>query len=559
MRSIKRSLFQNVMRNFGAKNIKFGSDARVLMLQGVDKVADAVETTLGPKGRNVVIEQSFGAPKITKDGVTVAQSIDLEEKFQNLGAQLIKQVAEKANSVAGDGTTTATLLTRAIFKEGCKAVAAGMNPMDLRRGINLAVEAVVAELKRMSRPIKDNHTIASVATISANNEKAIGSLIASLFEKVGSTGAITVEEGKTLHHEIEVVEGLKFDRGFMSPYFITNNKSNVCELDNPVILVANCKITSIQSIVKFLENPYQTGRNVLIICEDIDSEPLSALILNKLKGTLRICCVKAPSFGNSRTHQLDDIAVLTGAEMINPEIGMTFETTDVSIFGSAKKVIVDKDNTIIIGGAGQPKAIHERVETIKAEMATSTSEYDKDKLNERAAKLSGGVGIIKVGGATEVEVKEVKDRLNDAIQATRCAIEEGIVIGGGCALLYASRVLKNIKLDNFDQQHGVEIIIKALEAPCKRIAANAGIEGAVIVEKLLSLNDVSMGYDAYADRIVNMEDAGIIDPTKVVRTALVDAASVASLMITSEAAITDIPQAKGPAMPQMPQGMDGMY
>ena len=559
MRAIKRSIFQNVMRNFGAKNIKFGSDARVLMLQGVDKVADAVETTLGPKGRNVVIEQSFGAPKITKDGVTVAQSIDLEDKFQNLGAQLIKQVAEKANSTAGDGTTTATLLTRAIFKEGCKAVAAGMNPMDLRRGINLAVDMVVEELKRMSQPISDNQTIESVATISANNEKSIGSLIGSLFQKVGSSGAITVEEGKTLHHEIEVVEGLKFDRGFMSPYFITNNKNNTCELDNPVILVANCKVSSVQSIVKFLETPYQTGRPVLLICEDIDSEPLSALILNKLKGTLRICCVKAPSFGNSRTHQLDDIAVLTGAEMINPEIGMSFETCDTTVFGSAKKVIIDKDNTILIGGSGEAKNIGERIEQIKAEIALATSDYDKDKLNERCAKLSGGVGIIKVGGATEVEVKEVKDRLNDAIQATRCAIEEGIVIGGGCALLYASRALRKLKLDNFDQQHGVEIIIKALEAPCKRIAANAGVEGAVIVEKLLALNDTSMGYDAYNDKIVNMEQAGIIDPTKVVRTALVDAASVASLMITSEAAITDIPKQSGPAMPQMPQGMEGMY
>ena len=558
MKMIKRSLFNTIQKQFGAKNIKFGTDARVLMLQGVEKVADAVETTLGPKGRNVVIESSFGAPKITKDGVTVASSIDLEDKFQNLGAQLIKQVAEKANSVAGDGTTTATLLTRAIFKEGCKAVAAGMNPMDLRRGINIAVDMVVSELKKMSKTITGSNQIKHVATISANNDAEIGALIASLFEKVGASGAITVEEGKTLTHEIEVVEGLKFDRGYMSPYFITNTKNNTCELENPMILIANAKVSSLQAIYKFLESSATQGKPLLIITEDVDSEPLSALILNKLKGHLRVCCVKAPSFGNNRTQQLSDIAVLTGGEMINPEIGMTFETCDFAILGSAKKVIIDKDNTIIIGGAGSEENIKERIAQIQAEIASVGSEYDKDKLNERCAKLSGGVGVIKVGGATEVEVKEVKDRLHDAIQATRCALEEGIVIGGGCALLYASKALRHIKLENFDQQHGVEIIIRALEAPTKRIALNAGVEGAVIVERLLALNDTKMGYDAYNDKIVEMELSGIIDPTKVVRTALVDAASIASLMITSEAAICDIPK-QTPQMPQMPQGMEGMY
>lgn len=557
MKMLKRNLFKTVMKQFGAKDIKFGTDARVRILSGVEKLADAVETTLGPKGRNVVIEQPYGAPKITKDGVTVAQSIDFEDKFENIGAQLIKQVAEKANTVAGDGTTTATLLTRAIFKEGCKAVAAGMNPMDLRRGINLAVDAVVAELKKMSKIITGKTQIHNVATISANNEAEIGQLIADLFEKVGSTGAITVEEGKTLTHEIEVVEGLKFDRGFMSPYFITNTKNNTCEMENPLILIANCKVSTIQSIYKYLEQAATQGRSLLIITEDVDSEPLAALILNRLKGNLRVCCVKAPSFGNNRTHQLSDISVLTGGEMINPEIGMSFETCDATILGSAKKVIIDKDNTIIIDGAGDAEAIAQRVEQIKTEASAQTSDYDKDKLVERSAKLSGGVGVIKVGGATEVEVKEVKDRLNDAIQATRCALEEGIVIGGGCALLYASKVLRHIKLENFDQQHGVEIIIKALEAPCKRIATNAGVEGAVIVERLLALNDTKMGYDAYSDKIVDMENAGIIDPTKVVRTALVDAASIASLMITTEAAICDVPK-KGSSSPQMPGGMGGM-
>jgi chaperonin GroEL len=552
----KKILFNAVMRKFGAKNIKFGTDARIKILAGVEKLADAVETTLGPKGRNVVIEQSFGAPKITKDGVTVAQSIDFEDKFENLGAQLIKQVAEKANSIAGDGTTTATLLTRAIFKEGCKAVAAGMNPMDLRRGINLAVETVIEELKKMSKIINGATQIKHVATISANNDSNIGALIASLFEKVGATGAITVEEGKTLNHEIEIVEGLKFDRGYQSPYFVTNTKNSTCEMENPLILIANAKVSSLQSIYKYLELAATQGKPLLIVSEDVDSEPLAALILNKLKGHLRICCVKAPSFGNNRTQQLSDIAILTGGEMINPEIGMTFETCDMTILGSAKKVIIDKDNTIIIGGAGTEEAIAKRIDQIKAEADNSTSEYDREKFVERSAKLSGGVGVIKVGGATEVEVKEVKDRLNDAIQATRCALEEGVVIGGGCALLYASRALHSIKMENFDQQHGIEIVIKALEAPCKRIASNAGVEGAVIVERLLALNNPKMGYDAYSDKIVDMEAAGIIDPTKVVRTALVDAASISSLMITTEAAICDAPKKSEPA--QMPGGMGGM-
>jgi chaperonin GroEL len=559
MRSIKRDLLRSVQRSFGAKDIKFSTDARVKILAGVEKLADAVETTLGPKGRNVVIESPFGAPKITKDGVTVAQSIDFEDKFENLGAQLIKQVAEKANTVAGDGTTTATLLTRAIFKEGCKAVAAGMNPMDLRRGINLAVETVVGQLKLMSKHITSPQQVKHVATISANNEADIGGLIASLFEKVGINGAITVEEGKTLNHEIQVVEGLKFDRGYMSPYFVNNNKTATCEMDNPLILITSSKVSTLQSIYKYLEIAASQNKPLLIISEDVESEPLAALILNKLKGLIRVCTVKAPSFGNTRNSQLSDIAVLTGGEFVNPEIGMTFESCDVDVLGTAKKVIIDKDNTIIIGGAGTQDEIHKRIDQIRAESSAATSDYDKEKLSERAARLQGGVGVIKVGGATEVEVKEVKDRLHDAIHATRCALEEGYVIGGGCALLYASQALKNIKLANFDQQHGVEIVLRSLQAPTKRIASNAGVEGAVIVERLLEQNDFAMGYDAYNGRITNLEEAGVIDPTKVVRTALVDAASIASLMITTEAAVCEIPKKGGDAsaMPGM-GGMGGM-
>lgn len=563
MNKLSKTLFKMVKRSFSAKDIQFGSDARARILLGAEKLADAVETTLGPKGRNVVIEQSFGAPKITKDGVTVASAIEFEDKFENLGAQLLKQVAEKANTTAGDGTTTATLLTRAIFKEGCKAVAAGMNPMDLRRGINQAVEVVVAELKRMSKSINDKSQVANVATISANGDKEIGGLIASLFERVGPTGAITVEEGKTLHHEIEFVEGLKFDRGYMSPYFATNPKNNTCELDNPLILLANTKVSSVQSIYKYLEFAVAQNKPLLIVAEDVDSEPLATLILNKLKGALRVCCVKAPAFGNNRKNQMTDIAILTGGELIDTEIGMSLESGDTSILGSAKKVIINKDDTIIIDGAGDHDAISKRVEQIRQEVDGTSSEYDREKLNERQAKLSGGVGVIKVGGATEVEVKEIKDRLHDAIQATRCALDEGIVVGGGCALLYASQALKNLKLENFDQQHGVEIMIRALQAPCKKIALNAGIEGAVIIERLLELKDPSKGYDAYNGKIVAMEAAGIIDPTKVVRTALVDAASIASLMITTEAAIVDLPKKDAPAMPPgmggMGGGMGGMY
>ena len=550
------TLTRKLVRQFSAKELKFGMDARAQILEGCEMLADAVETTLGPKGRNVVIEQNFGSPKITKDGVTVASSIEFENKFHNLGAQLVKQVAEKTNSLAGDGTTTATVLARAIFKEGCKSVAAGLNPMDLRRGINHAVDLVVSELKSMSKKVEGKQQIANVATISTNNDTELGGLIADLFHKVGESGAITVEEGKTMSHEIEIVEGLKIERGYTSPYFANVTKNNTCELENPLVLLANCKITSMQSIYKYLQNAVESNRPIMIIAEDFESEVLASMILNKLKGHLKIVAIKAPAFGDNRKNQMNDIATLTGGTLIDPEIGMSFETSEADVLGSMKKVIVTKDDTIIIGGQGDQEAIQRRIENIGLQQANVGSEYDKEKLQERAARMTGGVGVIKVGGATEVEVKEIKDRINDAIQATRCALDEGIVIGGGCALLYASQVLKNVKLDSFDQQHGVEIIYKALQAPCKTIAKNAGVEGAVIVGELLKGNDTKMGYDAYNDKMVDMESAGIIDPTKVVRTALVDAASIASLMITTEAAIVDLPQASG-AMPGM-GGMGGM-
>jgi len=548
--------FQTSIRAFGAKDIKFGSEARALMMDGCDRITDAVQVTLGPKGRNVIIDQTFGSPKITKDGVTVAQSISFSEKFENMGAQLVKSVAEKANNQAGDGTTTASILTRAIFREGCKSVAAGMNPMDLRRGINHAVDHVVKNLKESSKVVNGKDQIANVATISANNDAELGNLIAELFEKVGNTGAITVEEGKTLHHEIEFVEGMKFDRGYQSPYFATNTKNQVCELENPMILLANHKVNNLQAILKHLEFSMQQNRPLLIISEEVESEPLTALILNRLKGNLRICCVKSPAFGDNRKNQMQDIAILTNAQVIDNDVGLTFENAETDVLGGAKRVIVTKDDCTIIDGAGDKELIHKRVDTINGNRDASTSDYDREKLSERSAKLSGGVGVIKVGGATEVEVKEVKDRIDDALQATRCAIDEGIVVGGGCALLYAAQSLKDLKGANFDQSVGIDIVRKALETPAKTIVNNAGVEGSVIIGKLLELNDLAMGYDAYNDKIVNMTEAGIIDPTKVVRTALIDAASVASLMITTEAAIVDLPEEKGAANPMA--GMGGM-
>ena len=538
------NLTRTLNRHFGAKQIKFSTDARAQILEGCNRIADAVEVTLGPKGRNVIIEQSWGSPKITKDGVTVASSIVFEDKFHNIGAQLTKQVAEKTNSLAGDGTTTATVLTRAIFREGCKSVAAGLNPMDLRRGINKAVDLVVQELKSMSKNVEGQQQIAHVATISANNDPQIGGLIADLFNRVGESGAITVEDGKTMTHQTEVVEGLKIERGYTSPYFANVTKNNTCELENPLILLANCKINSMTAIYKYLQNAVESNRPIVIIAEDFESEVLASMILNKLKGHVKICAIKAPAFGDNRKNQMNDIATLTGGTLIDLEIGMSLETSEVDVLGTTKKIIISKDNTIIIGGGGDAEDIKLRIENIHLQKANATSEYDKDKLQERIAKMTGGVGVIKVGGATEVEVKEIKDRIDDAIQATRCALDEGIVIGGGCALLYASQVLKDLKLDNFDQQHGVQIIYKALQVPCMTIARNAGVEGAVIVGEILKGSDKRIGYDAYSGQMVDMEAKGIIDPTKVVRIALIDAASVASLMITTEAAIVDLPLKK---------------
>jgi len=528
------------------------------MLEGCDKLADAVQVTLGPKGRNVVIDQSFGSPKITKDGVTVAQSINFAEKFENMGAQLVKNVAEKTNSVAGDGTTTATILARAMFREGCKAVAAGMNPMDLRRGMNLASEHVIAELRNMSVEVQTKEDITNVATISANNDVEIGNMIGELFDKVGRSGAISVEEGKTLHHEIEFVEGLKFDRGFQSPYFANNTKSNNCEFENPFILLTNHKVSDLQSIMKFLEFALSQNRPLVIIAEDVESEPLTTLILNRIKNNIKVACVKAPAFGDNRKNQMQDIAILCNAQVIDNDIGLTYDNAETDILGSCKKMIITKDDTTIIDGIAHKDVINERVAQINNQKESTSSDYDKEKLEERAAKLSGGVGVIKIGGATEVEVKEIKDRVDDAMQATKCAIDEGIVVGGGCALLYASQSLKELraKCTNLDQQQGIDIVLRALQSPCKIIAQNAGEEGSVIVGKLLENMDVNMGFDAYNNKFVNMKEAGIIDPTKVVRTCLIDAASIASLMITTEAAIVDSADDKAGGNPMA--GMGGM-
>jgi len=547
---------------FAAKELAFSVECRNKMLQGCEKLADAVQVTLGPKGRNVVIEQTFGAPKITKDGVTVAKAIEFADKLENIGASLVKSVASKTNDEAGDGTTTATVLARAIFKEGCKSVAAGMNPMDLRRGITLAVEHVVAELKKRSHQVKTKQQIANVATISANGDRNVGELIANLMERVGEHGTITVQDGKTLQHEIEFVEGMKFDRGYISPYFATDNKSMKADLERPYILISEKKISNIQSILHFLEHAMKENRPLIIIAEDVESEALATLVLNKLRGGLKVVAVKAPAFGDNRKAILNDIAILTGGQVISEDIGLTLEKSDASVLGVCKNVIVTKDDTIIMDGAGEKTAIEERVDQIKQALALTTSEYDKEKLQERLAKLKGGVGIIKVGGASEVEVGEIKDRIQDALCATRAAVEEGIVIGGGCALLYASKTLDSVKGENFDQNIGISIVKRACQIPCKAIAENAGKEGAIIVGKLLENSDETLGYNAAIDKFENLFDAGVVDPAKVVRRALVDSSSVASLMVTTECMIVDAkedkPAAPGRGAPGM-GGMEGMY
>ncbi|KAK2457336.1 chaperonin CPN60-2, mitochondrial [Trifolium repens] len=547
-------------RNYAAKEIRFGVEARALMLKGVEDLADAVKVTMGPKGRNVVIEQSYGAPKVTKDGVTVAKSIEFKDKVKNIGASLVKQVANATNDVAGDGTTCATILTRAIFAEGCKSVAAGMNAMDLRRGINMAVDAVVTSLKSRARMISTSEEIAQVGTISANGEREIGELIAKAMEKVGKEGVITIADGKTLHNELEVVEGMKLDRGYISPYFITNQKNQKCELEDPLIIIHEKKISSINAIVKVLELALKKQRPLLIVAEDVESDALATLILNKLRAGIKVCAIKAPGFGENRKSGLQDLAVLTGGQLITEDLGHNLEKVDLEMFGSCKKITISKDDTVILDGAGDKKSIEERCEQIRSAVENSTSDYDKEKLQERLAKLSGGVAVLKIGGASEAEVGEKKDRVTDALNATKAAVEEGIVPGGGVALLYASNELSKLPTANFDQKIGVQIIQNALKTPVHTIASNAGVEGAVVVGKLLEQDNPDLGYDAAKGEYVDMVKAGIIDPLKVIRTALVDAASVSSLMTTTEAIVSDLPSddKDGSAMPGGMGGMGGM-
>jgi chaperonin GroEL len=539
-----------------AKDVRFSSDARDRILRGVEILNNAVKVTLGPKGRNVVIEKSFGAPRITKDGVTVAKEIELADKFENLGAQLVREVASKTNDLAGDGTTTATVLAASIAREGSKAVAAGLNPMDLKRGIDLAVEAVVADLKSRSKKVTSNAEIAQVGTISANGDRFIGEEIAKAMEKVGNQGVITVEEAKSLETETDIVEGMQFDRGYLSPYFITNPEKMIAELDDPYILIHEKKLSSLQSLLPILEAVVQTGKPLLIIAEDVEGEALATLVVNKLRGGLKIAAVKAPGFGDRRKAMLEDIAILTSGQMIAEDLGIKLENVTLAMLGRAKRVRIEKENTTIIDGAGDKKDIDARIGQIKAQIEETTSDYDREKLQERLAKLAGGVAVIRVGGATEVEVKEKKDRVDDALNATRAAVEEGVSPGGGVALLRAIKALDGVKVGNPDQKTGVDIVRKAIQAPARQIVENAGGDGAVVVGKLLESNDYGYGYDAQNGQYGDLTKLGIIDPTKVVRTALQDAASIAGLIVTTEATITEQPKKEAPAMPG--GGMGGM-
>ncbi|KAL6208902.1 hypothetical protein ACLB2K_019845 [Fragaria x ananassa] len=545
-------------RNYAAKDIKFGVEARSLMLKGVEELADAVKVTMGPKGRNVVLEQSYGAPKVTKDGVTVAKSIEFKDKVKNIGASLVKQVANATNDAAGDGTTCATVLTRAIFTEGCKSVAAGMNAMDLRRGITMAVDCVVTNLKSRARMISTSEEIAQVGTISANGDREIGELIAKAMEKVGKEGVITISDGKTLDNELEVVEGMKLDRGYISPYFITNQKNQKCELEDALVLIYEKKISNLNAVVKILELALKKQRPLLIVAEDFESEALATLILNKLRAGIKVCAIKAPGFGENRKANLQDISVLTGGEVITEELGLNLEKVTPEMLGTCKRITVSKDDTVILDGAGDKKAIEERCEQLRSSIELSTSDYDKEKLQERLAKLSGGVAVLKIGGASEAEVGEKKDRVTDALNATKAAVEEGIVPGGGAALLYASKELDKLQTANFDQKIGVQIIQNALQMPVYTIASNAGVEGAVVVGKLLEQENPDLGYDAAKGEYVDMIKAGIIDPLKVIRTALVDAASVSSLMTTTEAVVVSLPEKEAPAVGAGMGGMGGM-
>ncbi len=543
-----------------AKDVKFGRDAREGILKGVDTLANAVKVTLGPKGRNVVIDKSFGSPRITKDGVTVAKEIELTDKFENMGAQMLKEVASKTNDLAGDGTTTATVLGQAIIREGMTAVAAGMNPMDLKRGIDTAVAKVVDNLKGRSKDVTGSSEVAQVGIISANGDKEVGEKIAEAMEKVGKEGVITVEEAKGLEFELDVVEGMQFDRGYLSPYFITNPDKMTVELENPYILIHEAKLSNLQAMLPVLEAAVQSGRPLLIIAEDIEGEALATLVVNKLRGGLKVAAVKAPGFGDRRKAMLQDISILTKGEMVSEDLGIKLENVTLGMLGEAKRVTIDKDNTTIVDGAGSEDDIKARVGEIKAQMEATTSDYDREKLQERLAKLAGGVAVIKVGGASEVEVKERKDRVDDALHATRAAVEEGIVPGGGTALLYASKVLAGLKGENDDQSRGIDIVRRAILAPVRQIAQNAGHDGAVISGNLLREDDETQGFNAATDTYENLVEAGVIDPTKVVRTALQDAASVAGLLITTEAAITDAPEKEGSGAPAMPDmgGMGGM-
>jgi chaperonin GroEL len=539
-----------------AKDVKFSTDARDRMLRGVDILANAVKVTLGPKGRNVILDKSFGAPRITKDGVTVAKEIELEDKFENMGAQMVREVASKTNDVAGDGTTTATVLAQAIVREGAKSVAAGMNPMDLKRGIDIAVTAVVKDIEKRAKKVSSSAEVAQVGTISSNGDATIGKMIAQAMQKVGNEGVITVEEAKSLDTEVEIVEGMQFDRGYISPYFITNAEKMIAELEDAYILLHEKKLSGLQAMLPLLEAIVQTGKPLVIISEDVEGEAIATLVVNKLRGGLKVAAVKAPGFGDRRKAMLEDIAILTGGQLISEDLGIKLETVTPAMLGRAKKVVIEKEKTTIVNGAGKRKDIEARVAQIKAQIEETTSDYDREKLQERLAKLAGGVAVIKVGGATEIEVKEKKDRVEDALNATRAAVEEGIVPGGGVALLRAKKAVGKLSNDNADVQAGINIVLKAIEAPIRQIAENSGVEGSIVVGKILENKSETYGFDAQTEEYVDMIDKGIVDPAKVVRTALQDAASVAGLLVTTEAMVAEVPKDK-PAMP-MGGGGGGM-
>ena len=539
-----------------AKDVKFAGDARDRMLRGVDTLANAVKVTLGPKGRNVVLDKSYGAPRITKDGVTVAKEIELEDKFENMGAQMVREVASRTNDMAGDGTTTATVLAQAIVREGAKSVAAGMNPMDLKRGIEAAVEAAVKDLETRSKKINTSAEVAQVGTISSNGDVAVGKMIAQAMQKVGNEGVITVEEAKAMETEVEIVEGMQFDRGYISPYFVTNADKMIAELEDAYILLFEKKLSGLQAMLPLLEAVVQSGKPLVIIAEDVEGEAIATLVVNKLRGGLKIAAVKAPGFGDRRKAMLEDIAILTGGQLISDDLGIKLENVTTAMLGRAKKIVIEKEKTTIVNGAGKKADIEARVQQIKAQIEETTSDYDKEKLQERLAKLAGGVAVIRVGGATEMEVKEKKDRVEDALNATRAAVEEGIVPGGGIALLRAKKAVGKLTNDNSDVQAGINIVLKALEAPIRQIAENAGVEGSIVVGKVLENKSETFGFDAQNEEYVDMVSKGIIDPAKVVRTALQDAGSIAGLLVTTEAMVAELPKDAAPAMPG--GGMGGM-